>query len=59
LDFKAKKIRFIETEFFVKGKTGNSGGEKETWEAGREIFFFSSGIIWSAYFFGTIFGVLM
>jgi hypothetical protein len=31
LDFKAKKIRFIEIEFFLKGKTENSGGEKEPW----------------------------
>jgi hypothetical protein len=38
LDFKAKKNRFIETEFFIKGKTRNAGGEKEPWEAGREIF---------------------
>jgi hypothetical protein len=28
--FQGKKNRFIETEFFMKGKTGNSGGKKET-----------------------------
>jgi hypothetical protein len=39
LDFKAKKIWFIETEFFMKDKTRNSGGEKEPQEARREIFF--------------------
>jgi hypothetical protein len=38
-----KKIRFIETEFFMKGKIGNSGGKKETWGAGREkIVYWSS-----------------
>jgi hypothetical protein len=38
VEFQGKKqIRFIEIEFFMKGKTGNSGGEKETWGAGREI----------------------
>jgi hypothetical protein len=29
--FPLKKFRFIETEFFMKGKTENSGGKKETW----------------------------
>jgi hypothetical protein len=29
LNFKAKKIRFIETEFFMKGKIENSGGKKK------------------------------
>jgi hypothetical protein len=31
LDFKAKKNRFIETGFFMKGKKRNSGVKKETW----------------------------
>jgi hypothetical protein len=32
LNFKAKKNSVsIETEFFMKGKTENSGGEKEPW----------------------------
>jgi hypothetical protein len=39
LYIKAKKIWFIETEFLVKGKTGNPRDEKETREAGREIIF--------------------
>jgi hypothetical protein len=38
LDFKAKKIWFIETKFVTKGKTENLEGEKETWGDGREIF---------------------
>jgi hypothetical protein len=37
LYIRAKKIWFIETEFLVKGKTGNLRGEKETRRAGREI----------------------
>jgi hypothetical protein len=39
LNFKAKKNSVsIETEFFMKSKTGNSGDEKEPWGTGREIF---------------------
>jgi hypothetical protein len=45
-NFSNGKFQFLETKvgfqgqkfFFIKGKTRNSGGEKDPWEAGREIF---------------------
>jgi hypothetical protein len=39
LYFKAKKIRFVETEFLLKNLKENSRDEKEPWGTGREIFF--------------------